>query len=228
LSKTNRVLEQAQFIGGTKLKLPPEKTAVVLIEPQNDFLAKGGTMFQYIENQLKERHVIQNLQKMLKGARGKVKIFYCPFQAFKPGFPELKPGGPGTEGLRGIEMEMKAAWGIGAWVDGTPGPEIIKELTPEEGDIIIKGKLTLDAFHSTAINYLLMSNEIEYVAFAGFHTNWCVESSARSAYDHGFRVIVLSDCTATDTEREQKYAEEVIFPKIGSVMTSKEFLEAIS
>jgi nicotinamidase-related amidase len=210
------------------MKLPKEKTAIVLIEAQNDFLTPGGTMYQYIADQLKERNVIANLQKLLGGARGKVKIFYVPFQAFKPGFPELKKGGPGTEGLRGIEMDMKADWGTGAWVDGTPGPEIIDALTPQDGDIIVRGKLTLDAFHSTALNYLLRANEIEYVAFTGFHTNWCVESSARSAYDLGYRVVVVGDCTATDTQREQDYAEQVIFPRIGKVVTADEFLAAIS
>jgi len=209
------------------MKLPAEKTAIVLIEAQNDFLSPGGTMYQYIADQLAKRDVINNLKKLLDGARGKVKIIYVPFQAFKPGFPELKPGGPGTEGLRGIEMDMKADWGTGAWLEGTPGPEIIPPLTPKEGDIIIRGKLTLDAFHSTALNYILRANEIEYVAFTGFHTNWCVESSARSAYDLGYRVLVIKDCTATDTDREQLYAEEVIFPRIGKVITSKEFLEAI-
>lgn len=210
------------------MKLPKDKTAIVLIEPQNDFLTPGGTMYQYIADQLKERNVIENLKRLLDGARGKVKIIYVPFQAFKPGFPELKKGGPGTEGLRGIEMDMKAAWGTGAWLDGTPGPEIIDPLTPHDGDVVVRGKLTLDAFHSTALNYLLRANEIEYVAFTGFHTNWCVESSARSAYDLGFRVIVIKDCTATDTQREQDYAEEVIFPRIGKVITCEEFLASIS
>ena len=210
------------------MKLPADKTAIVLIEAQNDFLSPGGTMYQYIADQLAKRGVINNLKSLLDGARGKVKIIYVPFQAFKPGFPELKPGGPGTEGLRGIEMEMKADWGTGAWLEGTPGPEIIEPLKPKAGDILVRGKLTLDAFHSTALNYLLRANEIEYVAFTGFHTNWCVESSARSAYDLGYRVIVINDCTATDTDREQLYAEEVIFPRIGTVMSSKEFLGAIS
>jgi hypothetical protein len=41
-------------------------------------------------------------------------------------------------------------------------------------------------------------------------------------------VILIKDCTATDTDREQLYAEEVIFPRIGKVMTSGEFLAAIS
>lgn len=210
------------------MKLPKEKTAIVLIEAQNDFLTPGGTMYQYIADQLKERNVVANLQKLLAGARGKVKIIYVPFQAFKPGFPELKKGGPGTEGLRGIEMDMKADWGTGAWLEGTPGPEIIEPLTPKDGDIIVRGKLTLDAFHSTALNYLLRANEIEYVAFTGFHTNWCVESSARSAYDLGYRVLLIGDCTATDTQREQDYAEQVIFPRIGKVLTADEFLAAIA
>lgn len=208
-------------------KIPASKTAIVLIEPQNDFLSPGGTMYQYIKEQLAKRNVIANLKKLLDSARGKVKIFYVPFHPFEKGFPELKKGGPAYEGLRGLEINMKADWGVGAWLKGTPGPEIVDALKPRPGDIIVEGKKTLDAFHSTALDYLLRANEIEYVAFTGFHTNWCVESSARSAYDKGYRVIVIADCTATDTQREQDYAEQVIFPKIGKVMTADEFLAAL-
>ena len=39
--------------------------------------------------------------------------------------------------------------------------------------------------------------------------------------------MVIGDCTATDTEREQRYAEEVIFPKIGKVLDHKEFLASL-
>ncbi|MBA7529960.1 Peroxyureidoacrylate/ureidoacrylate amidohydrolase RutB [subsurface metagenome] len=208
-------------------KIPTNKTAIVLIEPQNDFLSPGGTMYEYIKDQLAKRNVIHNLQKLLTGARGNVKIFYVPFHPFKKGFVELKKGGPACEGLRGIEMNMKAKWGIGAWLKGTPGPEIIDELKPHSEDIVVEGKKTLDAFHSTALDYLLRANEIEYVAFTGFHTNWCVESTARSAYDKGYRVIIIADCTSTDTQTEQDYAEKYIFSKIGKVMNSDEFLHSL-
>lgn len=209
-------------------KIPAKKTAIVLIEPQNDFLSPGGTMYTYIKEQLAKRNVISNLQNLLNNARGKVsKIFYVPFHEFEEGFPELKKGGPAYEGLRGIEIDMVADWGKGAWLKGTPGPEIIKELSPQSGDIVVEGKFTLDAFHSTALDYLLRANEIEYVAFTGFHTNWCVESSARSAYDKGYRVIVIGNCTATDTQEEQDYAENKIFKKIGKVMNHTEFLNSL-
>ncbi|WEK54770.1 MAG: cysteine hydrolase [Candidatus Cohnella colombiensis] len=209
------------------MKIPANKTAIVLIEPQNDFLSPGGTMYAHIKEQLAERNVIANLKGLLDSARGKVKIFYVPFHPFDKGFPELKKGGPAYEGLRGIEIDMEADWGTGAWLRGTPGPEIIDELTPQDGDIIVEGKKTLDAFHSTGLDYYLRANEIEYVAFTGFHTNWCVESSARSAYDKGYRVMVVGDCTATDTQEEQDYVEKFIFPKIGKVLNAKQFLEAL-
>jgi len=209
------------------MKIDASKAGIVLIEPQNDFLKPGGTMYQYIKEQLAERKVIENLQRLLNGARKKkIKIFYVPFHPFEREFPELKRGGPATTGLRGLEMEMKADWGTGAWLKGTKGPEIIDELTPQKGDIVVEGKKTLDAFHSTALDYLLRANEIEYVVFTGFHTNWCVESSARSAYDKGYRVIVISNCTGTDTDEEQRYAETYIFPKIGTVLTADEFLKS--
>ena len=129
------------------------KTALVLIEPQNDFLKPGGTMYEFIKEQLKKRDVIQKLVDLTNKLRGKIKIIYVPFHHFEPGFPELKPNGPAVEGLRGLEMDM-SGWGTkGAWVKGTPGPEIIDELKPQPGDIIVEGKKTLDAFHSTALDW---------------------------------------------------------------------------
>lgn len=209
--------------------IPAEKTAIVLIEPQNDFLSPGGTMYTYIADQLAERNVIENIRALLASARDKgIKVMYVPFHPFEHGFPELPRTGPGATGLRGVEMDMKADWGTGAWLKGTPGPEIVAPLTPEPGDLVIEGKKTLDAFHSTALDYMLRANGIEHVVFTGFHTNWCVESSARSAYDKGYRVIVASDCTATDTHEEQDYAERIIFPKIGRVMTSAELLASVA
>ncbi len=42
------------------MKLPADRTAIVLIEPQNDFLSPGGTMYQFIADQLAKRGVIKN------------------------------------------------------------------------------------------------------------------------------------------------------------------------
>jgi nicotinamidase-related amidase len=46
-------------------KIPAEKAAIVLIEPQNDFLSPGGTMYAHIKDQLAKRDVIGHLQTLL-------------------------------------------------------------------------------------------------------------------------------------------------------------------
>ena len=56
-----------------KLKIEAAKTAIVLIEPQYDFLKPGGSMYQFIAEQLEKRKVIPNLVNLLTKARGKVK-----------------------------------------------------------------------------------------------------------------------------------------------------------
>lgn len=217
-----------------RFNIESSKTAVVLIEPQYDFLKPGGSMFKFIEKQLVDRKIIENLVDLIENARKKVKkIIYIPFESFEPGFPEIDPNGPGMMGLRGLEIDMPTGWKIdgnpvkGAWVKGTPGPRIIEELSPKKGDIVVRGKKTLDAFWSTALDYVLRANMIEWIAIVGFHTNWCVESTARSAYDKGYRVVIVSDCTGTDSQEEQDHAEKFIFPKIGIVINHKEFLDRL-
>ena len=73
----------------SEFKIAKEKTAIVLIEPQNDFLSEGGTMYAFIKEQLAERNVIANLQDLLERARGQeAKIFYVQFNSFEEVFPE--------------------------------------------------------------------------------------------------------------------------------------------
>ena len=104
------------------MKLPPDRTAIVLIEAQNDFLSPGGTMYKYIADQLAKRGVINNLKSLLDGSRGKVKIFYVPFQAFKPGFPELKPGGAWDRGSARHRDGDESRLGRRRVVGRDPGP----------------------------------------------------------------------------------------------------------
>ncbi len=107
------------------------------------------------------------------------------------------------------------------------GSELGPRLRPEAGDLVVEGSKTLDAFQSTELDRLLRANRIEYLAFTGFHTNWCLESSARSAYDRGYRVILVSDCSASDSPEEQSHSERYIFPRIGQVLTGSQLLAAV-
>jgi len=209
--------------GKAKAGIPAEKTAIVLIEPQNDFLSPAARCTPTSRNSC-ERGVIGNLANLLSKVRGKVKIFYVRF-IVREGFPELKKGGPGCEGLRGIEMDMKADWGTGAWLKGTPVPRSSRNSR--------RGRATSSWREDDARRVPFDGARLpapgqpdEYVAFTGFHTNWCVESSARSAYDKGTGARDLG----LHGDRHRRGAElrgEVDLPEDRKVMTSREFLASL-
>ena len=74
---------------------------------------------------------------------------------------------------------------------------------------------------------MLRSNDIETVVIGGFLTNCCVESTMRSAYEKGYDVITLTDCTAATSDEEQRVATARDYPMFSQPMTSAEVSEAL-
>jgi nicotinamidase-related amidase len=77
--------------------------------------------------------------------------------------------------------------------------EIIRELAPQEGELLLH-KTTSSAFHSTGLHLLLRNLGIEYLVFTGFATQACVETTARDAADLGFFCVLLDDGCITFTQ----------------------------
>ena len=92
---------------------------------------------------------------------------------------------------------------------------------------MVKGKKGLDAFPGTDLEEQLKARGIETVALAGFLTNCCVESTMRSAYEKGFNVITLTDCTATTSDEGQTAATTGTYSMFSAPMTSDEFKEML-
>ncbi len=195
------------------------ETAIVFIEFQNDFCKEGGALYEGVKGQIKEQNTIINAQDCLKKARGKCLTLIVPI-LFEKDYCDA--GCEGVLGpIHGNVMKNKA------FRKGTWGGEIVDELKPTEQDIVVEGKRTLDAFHSSNIDFLLRVNCIKNVAFCGFLTNVCVEGTARSAYDKGYKVFLLKDCCGALSGEEQKYVEEKFFPYMGEVLPHDQFLERL-
>ena len=111
---------------------------------------------------------------------------------------------------------------------GTWGAEIIDVLKPQTQDIVIEGKRGLCGFASTNLDFILRSRGITSIALGGFLTNCCVESTMRSAYERGYDVVTLKDCTATLSEEEQRLAVEKNYPMFSRPMNHNEFLAEVS
>ncbi|MGO8080379.1 cysteine hydrolase [Rhizobium leguminosarum] len=195
-----------------------KKTALVLIEYQNDFVKEGGAQHAAVKGVMEKSAMLPNSLDLVTQARMRgVSIMFAPI-SFDEGYPEVPAEPYGI--LAGVVNSQ-------AFRKGTWGAEIIEELQPQEGDIVIEGKRGLDCFASTNLDFILRARGVENVALAGFLTNCCVESTMRSGYERGFNVITLTDCTATLSEEEQRLATTKNFPMFSRPMTHQEFLSGL-
>ncbi len=200
------------------MTIDPATTALVLIEYQNDFTTEGGVLHDAVKGVMGSTGMLDRTRKVVERAReAGVTIMHAPI-AFAPGYNEI------TAHPYGI---LKGVVDGNAFVKGEWGAEIVDSLAPQPGDIVVEGKRGLDTFASTNLDFMLRSKGIQTVVLGGFLTNCCVESTMRTAYEHGFEVITLSDCTAATSQEEHDNALRYDFPMFSKPMDAEGFLELL-
>jgi nicotinamidase-related amidase len=197
------------------LQLDPAKTALVLIEYQNEFTSEGGVLHGAVSAVMDKTGMLAKTVALVQAARAAgVTIMHAPI-TFAAGYGELSRHPYGI---------LKGVVDGNAFVKGTWGAAIVDDLAPQEGDIVIEGKRGLDTFASTNLDFILRSKGIETVIIGGFLTNCCVESTMRSAYEKGFDVVTLTDCVAATSEAEHENAITYDYPMFSRPTTSEEFI----
>lgn len=198
--------------------MDPKTTAVVLIEFQNDFTTEGGALHDAVKPVMDSSNMLANTVAVAKAARASgATVVYVPI-AFAEGYTELRPHPYGIlKGVVDSRSFRKDSWGA----------EFVDVLKPQHGDIVIEGKRGLCAFASTNLDFILRSRGFTTIALGGFLTNVCVESTMRTAYEHGYDVVTLTDCTAATSAEEQKAAVEKNYPLFSTPMTHDAFIAAL-
>ncbi|NOU28305.1 MAG: cysteine hydrolase [Polyangiaceae bacterium] len=197
------------------MSLDPATTAILLIEYQNEFATEGGVLHGAVAGVMAETKMLGNTVRLVTEARKRgVTIMHAPI-TFAAGYGELTRHPYGI--LKGV-VDGKA------FVKGSWGAAIVDVLTPAEGDIVIEGKRGLDTFASTNVDFILRSKGIKTVILGGFLTNCCVESTMRTAYEHGFDVITLVDCVAGISPEEHANAIKYDYPMFSKPMKSSDLL----
>ncbi len=200
------------------LQLDPATTALVLIEFQNEFVAEGGVLHNAVAPVMEKTGMLANTVALVDAARAAgVTVMHAPI-TFAPGYGELSRHPYGI---------LKGVVDGNAFVKGTWGAAIVDDLTPDESDILIEGKRGLDTFASTNLDFILRGRGITTVLLAGFLTNCCVESTMRSAYENGYRVITLTDCMAATSAEEHDNAIAYDFPMFSLPMESPRVTAAL-
>lgn len=173
------------------------KTALVLIDLQKGIVPIGGDEIVEKSVQLVNRFREQN---------GFISFVRVDFQDGKDALmPETdqKPSAP---------QERPADWA-----------EFDPRLNVQESDYIVT-KRQWGAFFGTDLDLQLRRRGIDTIVLCGIATNIGVESTAREAFQYGYNQIFIMDAMATFTKEEHEATLSYIFPKIGKLRTTQQFL----
>lgn len=198
--------------------MDPKQTAVILVDDDNDFLTEGGKLHDAVKPLLESNNVIANINDLITRAREKGALLVHVPIAFSPDYREM------GEAPYGIFSVVKDT---GAFQKGTWGARVADVLDVQDSDIVVDGKTKTCAFATTDLQGVLNRHGITTLALGGLLTNVCIESTMRTAYDKGFEVYTLTDCSATLGDEQQKTAIEHDWPMFSKPVTHDEFLSRL-
>jgi nicotinamidase-related amidase len=171
-----------------------ERTAVVMIDMQRDFLLAGG-FGEALGNDVSRLQVaVQPCASLLEIARARRMLIVHTREGHRPDMSDA----PKAKVERGApSMRIGAMGPMGRiLIRGEPGHDIVPELYPREGEPIVD-KPGKGAFYETDLHLILQNKGIENLIVCGVTTEVCVHTTVREANDRGYRCLVPGDCCAS-------------------------------
>lgn len=172
--------------------LPPDKTALVVIDMQRDFIERGGFGDALGNDVTRLEAIIPTVADLIALFRNKGWPIIHTRESHKPDLSDLPPAkrarGHGT-------LRIGEAGPMGRiLVQGEPGNAIIAACAPRKGEIVLD-KPGKGMFCNTEVHAVLDRLGITHLVFAGVTTEVCVQTSMREANDRGFEGLLVIDAT---------------------------------
>ena len=168
--------------------------ALVVIDMQVDFCAPGGWIDQLGEDVSSTRAVIAPIRQVLDAARRAGIAIVHTREGHEPGLSDLHANKQWRTRKHGLGIGDMGVTGR-ILVRGEPGWEIVPELAPEVGELVID-KPGKSAFHQTDLEDRLTGLGVTQLAIVGVTSDCCVQSTHRDGFERGFECVVIEDCTA--------------------------------
>jgi len=199
-------------------KLDLKSTAILITDPQNDFLSEGGAVWDLVGSEVQKYNVVEKLNQLRKTAKKiGIPVFYSPHIYTENEYQTWKH-------LNFIDKVMfeRKMFNKGTW-----GADFHSELKPDENTIVLSPHKGLSNFHTGDINTQLRQRDVKTLIIAGMSANLCVESHVRDAAEHAFNVITVKDATAGAGEAATKAAHTNFGFLSDEVVTTDEIVERL-
>ncbi|MCF1707525.1 cysteine hydrolase [Tabrizicola sp. J26] len=209
------------------LRFDPATTALIVIDMQRDFIEPGGFGAALGNDVSVLAAIIPTVAALIEGFRAaglpvihtrechRPDLSDCPPAKRERGKPSLRIGDPGPMGR--------------ILIAGEPGAEIVPQLLPAAGEIVID-KPGKGAFYATPLGDHLARLGIRTLVFAGVTTEVCVQTTMREANDRGFDCLLAEDATESYFPEFKEAALQMIRAQgaiVGWTATTAEIVDAL-
>jgi nicotinamidase-related amidase len=196
-----------------------DRTALLVVDPYNDFMSEGGKLFNAIKETADASGMFGNLRALLPKVRSaKIQVFIVPHH---------RSHAHEFDNWQHINMFQKAGLPTKAFEVGTWGGEFNPEFGPQEGDVVIKEHWAQSGFANTDLDLQLKQHGIQKIILVGLIANSCIESTGRFGMELGYHVTLVKDATAAFSTEGMK-AAEINAPMFAhAILTTKELLERL-
>jgi len=198
-----------------------ELTALVVIDPYNDFISEGGKIWPRIRAVAEATDCVPHMLRVLNAARSAgLRVFFAMHHRYRPGDYET---------WKYVAPIQNAAWRSKSFAHGTWGGEIRSEFAPRPGEVVATEHWCSSGFANTDLDLQLKKHGIHQLIVIGLIAHTCVEATVRYAAELGYDVTVVKDATADYSDEEMHAALDVNIPNYArAVVTTMEVVESIA
>ena len=196
------------------------QTALLLVDPYNDFLSEGGKLWPLLAEVATEVGLLDNLRAVTAAVRRVgSRIFYVPHRRWEPGdYESWSHPSPDQIAVGKKQMFARDTWG-GNWHP---------DLVPQTGDFIVKEHWAQNGFANTDLDLQLKQHGIDRVILVGLLANTCIEATGRYAMELGYHVTLVKDATAAFS-KDRMHAAHVLNGRhfAHAILTTAELIAAL-
>ncbi|MBV8860175.1 MAG: cysteine hydrolase [Acidobacteria bacterium] len=204
-----------------ELKFDKQLTALLVIDPYNDFISEGGKIWERIRAVAEANDCVPHMLQVVNAARAAgLRVLYAMHRRYRPGDYET---------WKYIAPIQKAAWERKVFEEGTWGGEIREEFAPRPGDIVAQEHWCSSGFANTDLDLQLKKHAVQRLIVVGLIAHTCVEATVRFAAELGYEVTVVKDATADYSDEMMHAAFNLNLPNYASaIVTTDEIVASLA